>query len=365
LACVAGYGYERIKTPLVEFEQGLLSGVGAAMTNATFRLMDPVSQRMMGVRADITPQAARVALTRLENAPRPLRLSYSGEVLRVRGTQLRPERQFAQVGAELIGAPSAAADAEIIALAVEALGAVGLDRLSVDLTMPPLVPAVLDAVGIRGDRRAEIRAALDRKDASEVARLAGPAADIVTALLTAGGPADRCLETLDALALPAAAAAERSRVKEVLVLLRRNAPRIVCTLDPVENRGFEYHTGVSFTLFAPGFRGEIGSGGRYIATLNGGANFDGGSRSEPATGFTLYVDALVRALPEPKPRRRVYLPPGTPTEQAHRLRADGWVTVQALQSGGADTSSGGADVAEARRMLCTHVLVGGTVREVS
>jgi len=234
-----------------------------------------------------------------------------------------------------------------------------------------LVPAVLEAVGIRGDRRVEIRAALDRKDASEVARLAGPAADIVTALLAAGGPADRCLETLDALALPPAAAAERGRVKEVLALLRRNAPRIVCTLDPVENRGFEYHTGVSFTLFAPGFRGEIGSGGRYIASLNGGAgpngsaSLNGTERSEPATGFTLYVDALVRALPEPTPRRRVYLPSGTPTVQAQRLRADGWVTVQALQPDGGKTAAGGADSAEARRLLCTHVLVGGTVREVS
>jgi ATP phosphoribosyltransferase regulatory subunit len=322
--------------------------------------MDPVSQRMMGVRADITPQAARVALTRLENAPRPLRVSYSGEVLRVRGTQLRPERQFAQVGAELIGAPSAAADAEIIALAVDALGAVGLDNPSVDLTMPPLVPAVLEAVGIGGDRRAEIRAALDRKDAGEVARLAaGPAAKIVITLLDAGGPAERCLERLDALDLPPSAAAERARVKEVLALLRANAPGLVCTLDPVENRGFEYHTGVSFTLFAPGSRGEIGSGGRYVASLNGG------ERSEPATGFTLYVDSLVRALPEPPSRRRVYLPPRTPVDVARRLRLEGWATVQGLQPPGPANKAGATDAAEARRLLCTHVLAGGTVQEVS
>jgi ATP phosphoribosyltransferase regulatory subunit len=351
LASVAGSGYERLKTPLVEFEHGLLSGAGAAMANDTFRLMDPVSQRMMGVRADITPQVARVALTRLEGAPRPLRLCYSGEVLRVRGTQLRPERQFAQVGAELIGAASAAADAEIVALAVEALEAVGLGKLSVDLTVPPLVPAVLEAVGIRGEKRAEIRAALDRKDASEVARLAGPAADLMGALLRAGGPAERCLAALDKLALPAAAAAERDRVREVLALLRRNVPGLVCSLDPVENRGFEYHAGVSFTLFAPGLRGEIGSGGRYVASLNGGA------RSEPATGFTLYVDALVRALPEPAPRRRLYLPFGTVAAEARRLRADGWVTLQALEPASDDR-------AEARRLLCTHVLAGGTVREV-
>ena len=117
----AAYGYERVKPPLVEFEDGLMGGAGAAVSGDTFRLMDPVSQRMMGVRADMTPQVARIALIRLADAPRPLRLGYTGEVLRVRGTQLRPERQFAQVGAELIGSESAMADVEIISVAVESL----------------------------------------------------------------------------------------------------------------------------------------------------------------------------------------------------------------------------------------------------
>ena len=86
------------------------------MAPHTFRLMDPVSQRMMAVRADMTLQVARIATTRLDNAPRPLRLSYAGQVLRVRGSQLRPERQFGQAGIELIGVDNAAADAEVIAL---------------------------------------------------------------------------------------------------------------------------------------------------------------------------------------------------------------------------------------------------------
>ena len=81
LGSLAGHGYERVKPPLVEFEESLLAGAGAAMAGATFRLMDPASQRMMGVRADITPQIARIAATRLAGAPRPLRLSYAGEVL--------------------------------------------------------------------------------------------------------------------------------------------------------------------------------------------------------------------------------------------------------------------------------------------
>ena len=127
VAFLAARGYDRVKPPLIEFEDGLLSGAGVAVAPQTFRLMDPVSQRMMGLRADITPQIARIAGSRLALAPRPLRLSYAGEVLRVRGSQLRPERQIVQVGAELIGSAAPTADAEIIVMAVEAPGHDGGD----------------------------------------------------------------------------------------------------------------------------------------------------------------------------------------------------------------------------------------------
>ncbi len=88
----ARHGYERVKPPLLEFEDSLFAGSGAAMAEQTFRLMDPISQRMMGLRADTTPQVARVAATRLAGVPRPLRLSYAGQVLRVRGSELAPAR---------------------------------------------------------------------------------------------------------------------------------------------------------------------------------------------------------------------------------------------------------------------------------
>ncbi|KGM30352.1 ATP phosphoribosyltransferase regulatory subunit, partial [Inquilinus limosus] len=121
MAVLGGHGFDRVKPPLVEFEDTLLSGVGASMARHTFRLMDPMGSRMLGLRADMTVQVARIARSRLAAAPRPLRLAYAGQVLQVRGTQLRPERQFAQVGAELIGGAQPAADAEAALLAVEAL----------------------------------------------------------------------------------------------------------------------------------------------------------------------------------------------------------------------------------------------------
>ena len=147
--------------------------------------MDPVSHRMIGVRADMTPQVARIAATRLGNAPRPLRLSYAGQVLRVKGSEIRPERQIGQVGAELIGAAGPAADVEAIAVAGEALAAVGVPHLSVDITLPTLVPAVAEAYGIAGERAAALRAALDHKDAAAVAAIAGDAGELLGQLLAA------------------------------------------------------------------------------------------------------------------------------------------------------------------------------------
>jgi ATP phosphoribosyltransferase regulatory subunit len=116
----AAHGYQRVKPPLLEFEDSLLAGSGAAVAEQTFRLMDPDSQRMMGLRADTTPQVARIATTRLANEPRPLRLSYAGQCLRVRGSQIAPDRQIGQAGIELIGHDSPEADAEIVLVAAEA-----------------------------------------------------------------------------------------------------------------------------------------------------------------------------------------------------------------------------------------------------
>src|SRR5215475_875570 len=171
MAAFAAWGYERVKPPLIEFEDSLLSGPGEAMAADTFRLMDPVSQRMMGLRADITPQVGRIAASRLTNAPRPVRLSYAGQVLRVKGEQLRPERQIGQAGVELIGTDAAAADAEVVLLGAEALGAVGVKELVIDLNIPTLVPAILKQAGIADPK--PLIAALDRKDTTEIRKSAG------------------------------------------------------------------------------------------------------------------------------------------------------------------------------------------------
>ena len=248
-----------MKPPLVEFEESLLGGPGAALAPQTFRLMDPVSQRMMGVRPDMTVQVARIAVTRLKHEPRPLRLSYGGNVIRVRGSALKPERQFAQVGSELIGVDSADADAEAVLLAVDALRAIGVAELTVDLNLPTLVAAVAAGLKLSAEPLRRVRRALDRKDEGGIAKALGEgkgdgnkkAADLLVGLLRAAGPAEPGIARLTALKLPAAAAAEAARLAEVVKLVRAADEDLPMTLDPVEYRGLEYQTGVSFSVFAP------------------------------------------------------------------------------------------------------------------
>jgi len=338
MAVFDGFGYERVKPPLIEFEDSLLSGDGHAMAKHTFRVMDPGTQRMMGVRADMTLQVARIATTRLVHAPRPLRLSYAGQVLRVKGTQLRPERQFGQAGIELIGAASAQADAEVILLSVRALRELGLPDVTVDLTLPTLVPLVLQGL----DGAATLRDALDHKDAATVAAAGGSAARILGALIESVGPADRALARLAALDLPAAAAAERDRLAEVVGLIRAEAPWLSLTVDPVETRGFEYHAGVAFTIFARHGLDELGRGGRYLA------------HGEPATGATLFMDSVLDVVPGPVAPRKVYLPKGTDSLVGEQLRAAGLITIAGLDEP-ADNK------VEARRLGCGHLVVAGVV----
>lgn len=347
---IGAHGYQRVKPPLIEFEDTLLAGSAQALATQSFRLMDPVSQRMLALRPDMTMQVARIAATRLAHVPRPLRLGYAGQVLRVRGSQLRPQRQFGQVGAEIVGAATTAADVEIIVLAATALAEVGLSGMSVDLGLPTLVPTLLDARAVDSGPRAAIRAALDRKDEAAVHALA-PDVDPslvtqLTGLLAACGPAERALTALPALSLPEATAEAVRDLRAVVAGLRAAAPALAITIDLVENRGFEYHTGVSFAFFARAAASELGRGGRYRTQKN-----------EDATGVTLFMDMVLAALPPPAPPAQVLIPLGTAPDVAQRLRETGWVTVAALEP-----CSSLSD--EARRLGCSHLLRDGKPQAV-
>ena len=350
--CFAGYGYARVVPPLLEFEESLLGG--AAQNNDRsrnmFRVMDPVSQRMMAVRSDMTGQVARIARSRLQNAPRPLRLSYTGDVLRVQGSQLRPEREFTQAGIELIGSDSVEAYVEIILLARDVLSMVGIEGATIDLTMPLLVPAICQGLEIEEGRAKTIRHALDAKNIGELETLDGDIGHISRTLLSAAGAADKAVAMMAGLNLPDEARKICDELEQLLARLREVAPDLRVTVDPGEYSGFEFQTGISFCLFVRGVRGELGRGGRYLV--------EGPESSEPATGFSLYLDSRMRAVPDMADIKYIYCPFGTDMATLRDLRRQGYRTICGLEEAAQD------EKAEAGRLTCRYIWQGGKIAEI-
>lgn len=281
----SGFGYERVKPPLAEFEESLLGdGPGSTLAQSTFRIMDPVTHRMMGVRSDATPQISRIASTRLKDAPRPLRLTYANDVMRTRAGQNRLDRQFMQVGCEIIGASHVQEFAEVIILSALGLNEIGLEGVTVDLTLPGLTKQIFEINGVAQAQRAEILEALGRRDQSyfdgnnDVPAIFG-------ALLKTQNDPELGLELL----------AEHADIKHLQIFgevygIVKNAFAdlglgTTISFDPFEEKGFQYHSEIGFTLFARSVSGELGRGGKY--TLGNG---------EVAAGFTLYMDTIQTGL---------------------------------------------------------------------
>ncbi len=340
LDAFASHGFERVTTPLLEFDETLDAAVASGRPHDRFRFMDPISQRTLAVREDITGQIARIAATRLAHWARPLRLSYAGPVLRMRGTQLRADRQFLQVGAELVGDASPASIAEVILLSVEAVRAVGITDVSVDIVMPDFVESLCD--GMDPASRLKLLDAVDAKDAGALAALAAPS--LFAAIMAATGPATEALSSLQTLDLPPIATAAVASLAELIAQLKARAPDLSLSLDPGERRGFEFQTGVGFSLLSRSVRGEVGRGGTY--TIAHATN-----HHEPAVGFSVYLDGLIEAGLGIQSQKRVLIL--SSDKDAQELRLQGYATVRALSD---------MDLLEqARAQRCIGAWINGTI----
>ena len=323
------HGYARVSPPLAEYRE-TLGGKAEGSGRDLLRFTDPVSQRTLAFRPDITRQVGRIAATLMASAPRPLRLCYAGQVVKLRASQLRPAREMLQVGAELIGSDSVAAAAEIVAVAIDALEAARIGPVTVDFTLPDALER-LAGPGMDADRLAAIAAALDGKDAGALAQLG--ATEWLPLLAATGnfGPALAALRAFDTA----------GRLTEQLASLEAIAARVAgrarLMLDPTERHGFAYQSWFGFTLFVPGQGDAIGRGGTY--------RIDGSG--EAAVGFSLYPDPLIDAGlgSDEGQARRLFLPLGHDAATATKLRAEGWETVAALSA-----------TDDAAALGCTHVL---------
>jgi ATP phosphoribosyltransferase regulatory subunit len=333
LDTVAGHGYRRVMPALAEFEETLVTRLESASAQDLLRAVDPVSQRTLAIRPDMTAQIGRIAATRMATTPRPLRLCYGGPVMKLRADQLRPERERMQVGAEIIGSDSVAAAVEIVNVAIEALQRAGVTGLTIDFTLPDLVPMLADGpMPVMASDVDALRARLDAKDAGSIAEL-GESATPYLALIEATGPFHKAMERLEEINAGAAKGALTGRLAALRAIAKPIGWDITLTLDPTERHGFEYQNWFGFSIFAEGFIGEIGRGGTYAVSRVDGS-------SEPAMGFSLYPDPLIDAGFGKETGKRIFLPIGHDIDRAIELRREGWITIAALSESDDGTALG-------------------------
>jgi ATP phosphoribosyltransferase regulatory subunit len=330
------WGYRLVVPPLMEFLESLLIGTGRDLELQTFKLIDQVSGRLMGIRADMTPQVARIdARTCVSDLPS--RLCYLGTVLHSRSDHLEQSRSPMQVGAELYGYSGTAGDFEIIRLMLEMFAMSGVLDLHLDLGHVGIYAGLARQAGFNPEQEAEFFEILQRKDCSEIAvffdniQIETYCARMLAALVELNGAQD----VIDKAKVLLAEADQEvhlslSELESIAGQLTYFFPALPVNFDLAELRGYHYQTGVVFAAFVPGYGREIARGGRYD---NIGKVF---GQSRPATGFSADLRVLVRLATDnceitEKPS---ILAPAVDDSELHQmvrsLRASGRTVIQKL-----------------------------------
>jgi ATP phosphoribosyltransferase regulatory subunit len=319
------YGYELVMPPLLEYTESLLSGTGRDMDLQMFKLIDQISGRTMGLRADITPQVARID-AHLLNRMGVTRLCYAGSVVHTRPQALSSTREPLQVGAEIYGHAGPEADLEVQELLLAALARVGLREVRLDLGHAEVLRAILAGDPAGFVVAEEVYACLQAKDREGLALLSGLASTTSRALIELcelyGG-----VEVISRARASLPGLPRIARALDELEQLVADLNIAEVTIDLADIRGYYYHTGVMFSAYCPGLPSAIARGGRYDQV---GETF---GRARPAAGFSLYLRDLAPLLGQTAVPSAIRAP--WSNDQALRslvaqLRAEGEIVIQAL-----------------------------------
>ena len=289
------WGFRRVITPKLEYEDVLAIGMGDELKGKTYRFEDRQTGRLLALPPDITPQIARIVATRLSGYPLPHRISYSGRVLRQTEIQTGRSREIFQSGVELIGLDSPEADAEMVAMAVEALQSLGFDNFKIDLGQVEFCRGIMSASGLDGLALKELQEAIAHKDTSAVSKVLAEnsvsedsRAEISILPRLFGGR--EVLSDARRVVTNSRSRAALENLCQVLDILDMHGVSDFLTIDLGETRGLDYHTGITFEGFVAGLGEPVCSGGRYD-NLTSRYRFPA-----PATGFTFNVLSLLQAL---------------------------------------------------------------------
>jgi ATP phosphoribosyltransferase regulatory subunit len=322
------HGYQYVIPPMLEYMESLITGVGHDLDLATFKVVDQLTGRLMGVRADMTPQAARID-AHLLNHQGITRLCYAGSVLRTKPDGLAQTREPLQLGAELYGHAGIASDIEIQRLLINALHAIGIEQVHLDFSHVNVFGSLIESSQINPQLEQDLYAALKSKDQSAVAALTtgldNTTREALLHLTELNG--DKAILAKAAKLLPSTPAIQQALDSLAQVADGLQDLGVSVSFDLSELRGYHYHSGIVFAAYAQGYKGPLALGGRYDEV---GQAF---GRARPATGFSLDLRGVVTALAPAQSEMAIFAPAksdSTLTAKIAALRAEGHVVIQEL-----------------------------------
>ncbi len=322
------HGYQYVIPPMLEYMESLITGVGHDLDLATFKVVDQLTGRLMGVRADMTPQVARID-AHLLNHQGITRLCYAGSVLRTKPDGLALTREPVQLGAELYGHAGVASDIEIQRLLIKALQAVGISQLHIDFSHVNIFGSLIEASAIPAQLEQDLYVALQSKDQSSLTVLSQhldkTTREALLRLTELNG--DKTILLKAAKLLPAIPAIQEALASLTQVSNALNDLDVTVSFDLSELRGYHYHSGIVFATYAQGYKGPLALGGRYDEV---GQAF---GRARPATGFSLDLRGLVTAMSPAKSAMAIFAPENddqTLSFKIDSLRAEGHIVIQEL-----------------------------------
>ena len=298
-----GNGFNLIKTPLIEF-------LDQDTDDNTFKIVNKKNEKKLNIRDDITLQVARLSETRLSKKNRPLKLCYYGEVVRKKGSMLRPERQFLQIGAECIGESNFLADVEMIELAYDSLSLVGIKNITIEISSRVFYDKFMSSV--KKSKKDEVMRLIKLKDLNGLLNILDKDThEYVKNLFNCTGTYKNKKNELNKLNIDKETSAEIHNMHNIVESCFHKSKNINIFLDLCEIDDKNYHSGMRFTFFANNVRGEIARGGRYIIDSTNVKNI--------GTGFTCYMDTILRASSIQIYEKKILIPFDTSKNKVNNL----------------------------------------------
>ncbi len=312
-------GFLLVKPPLLEFESSLFFLLDDNEEANSFRVLDPLSQKMMGIRSDITVQIARISCGSLVELPRPLKVCYSGEILRVKNNSLNLSRQATQIGSEIIGIGQNQCENEIISLMIESLKILRIKNFFLNFTMPTLISAIIKDFKLSKSDLEFVRDRFNNKNSDGLEKISKQLKNISNGLIDSVGDASLNLKKLRKIKLTKNIKYEIENFIKITSGIIKDFPNLQILIDPLEIDDSNYHTGIAFKVFSENLK-ELFSGGNYKVSNENCIGFSGFTESLLLESF------LTKSL-----IKKILIPKYTDSELKKNLQKKGFITFQAIK----------------------------------